>query len=241
MDNQARKAFEQNPTKFVIVPSWPGPVAEIQASEPDEVDAVFDELFGPSDDRGPGGADAALLAAGASAAGWGIWAGGPAIATGLGLGAMGLGVILPFRWLWQRGQTRARSASARSRLRSGLPLRRDSPEITGLIDSYALIVDQPDNSPAQATEILEAAHQALTEVAALLEGRAPVVSSERAYVGARQVAFDQLLAALAKAGSRESPERRAQVAAREEIERVGASSLDRLDGLSRRLADPGHG
>lgn len=211
--------------EVLVVPARPGPLRPLPGHRaPDEVDELLDDLFGPPDEGGPGPADAVLVGGGGAALVGGL-AGGPVWLVGVGVVAVALGAILPARALW-RGLSRRRLAARRSAvLGEGTPLRVTAGPVADLVDAHGALLALPDVGP----EALGAAHAAIADVAEVLAGSAPTDAEEAAFVADRAAALRALVDRLA--GSADEV-RRARLAARQEVDRVGGtSSLDRLRAL----------
>jgi hypothetical protein len=106
---------------MVVVSARPGLPIRVRdlKREPDEIDGVLDDVFGESDDSGPGAADVVLLIGGllAMAVGWfaslstKVTVGGAVIA--------GLGAVLLIRSLWRKVGSARRDRHLRSLLGDG--------------------------------------------------------------------------------------------------------------------------
>jgi len=115
----------------------------------------------------------------------------------------------------------------------GLPLRVAGP-VERLVRSYDELIAAaalPDDQPAVA-----AAHSALTEIASLLTGRAPVSAAEREYVEQRTEAIEQLTSALRGRPGTDALDPAVVLRARKELEAVaGYNSLNWLGELTAEL------
>ncbi|MBI5089826.1 MAG: hypothetical protein HZB15_13470 [Actinobacteria bacterium] len=229
---------------FIVVPARPGPVRALLDAERrrDEVDDALDELFGEPDDRGPGIADAVLVAGGlgllvvAQVASW------PAIASVAGIAAVGLGVVLPVRSLWRRIDARRHRRKVRALVGDGVLLRTDSRAVRSLLDAHERLTQASQPLvPAARAEVEAVGHAALFEVASLLDGHPPVSSHEFEYIDARCAAVAGLLDVVVdeRVGDGDADRRRALVEARREVEQIaGTSSIAAASELARRLLGP---
>ncbi len=223
----------------VVVPSAPGPLRRLPGGRtPDEVDELLDDLLGPTDDGGPGVADAVLATGGGAGVVAGLVLSAPVV-LGIGVGAVVLGSVLPARSLWRQAQQRRLSARRTDVVGSGTPLRVSPGPVADLVAAhdalFALVASRPESVGG---EERAAAHAAVADVAAVLGGGAPVGPDDTAFVSERAAALAALVAGISASGPSRSPFddaelRRARLAAREEVDRIeGSSSADRL----RRLA-----
>jgi hypothetical protein len=227
--------------QVVVVPSRPGPLVRLTdvERERDEIDAVVDDLFGLSDQRGPGLADAVLIAGGAGAIAVGMATSAPSVVTVVGIAVVVCGCVLPLRWMWDRIDDRRASARQRSLIGDGLMLRIDHPSTRRLVASYErLIATSASLAPAPRRRVGEVAHSAIVEVASLLDGGLPTDDAEVEYIVARHVALDDLVRAVtdARVGDGESERRRALIEARRELDELtGTSSISAAADLTREL------
>jgi hypothetical protein len=116
---RASAAVPQRPSErhLVFVPRTPGPVVPVatgSARHEDELDAIVDEMFGPTTEERPGVFDVLLAAGGVALLAWALVAGAAPWVVVLGVAALALGLALPVRSLVRR----YRSASDARRLRS---------------------------------------------------------------------------------------------------------------------------
>ena len=180
--------------RMVVVPEGPGPLRTLAArSDWDvELDSMLDEVFGAPVDEGPGLTDAVLVVAGLTAlAAWQltsrpIWVGV------LGAVCLVLGLVLPLRSAFLALRRGRRSRAVSAAIGRGTPLRLDDPSTQRLVDAYDAVLGESAYDAVAAPEAASIAHQALLEVASLLEGRVPTTASERAYVDERAAALDAL-------------------------------------------------
>lgn len=219
---------------LVVVPPTPGPLRPLHRGrrEPDDLDAIVEEVFGADDDAGPGWFDLALLLAGAGLTTWGV-AGGSRLVVVAGVCACILGAVLPLRWGWRQLSARRHHRRSQQAGRSGALLAVDHPavaELASRYDNLVELVDRPDH------DLLAAAHLAVQEVASLLDGRAPHAEAELRYVKDRSDGLARLAAVVARRPPDDDvlPERQAVVDARLEVDRLAGtgSSLHRIAELT---------
>lgn len=227
----------------VVVPARPGPLVRLDhvvaGGRPrDEVDEVIDEVFG-TDDRGPGVADAVLVAGGAGAVVVAQLASWPTIVTVAGAAAAALGAVLPARAVLRRLAGSRRRRAVRAVVGDGTVLRTDHAAVTALVAEHDRLRESTIHLAAvPKARVDEVAHSALTEVASLLQGRSPTSAAEVDYVLERVRALGDLRSTLAdpRVGDGEHERRRALVEARREVERLsGGSSVNDADELARAL------
>lgn len=222
----------------VVVPTEPGPLRRLPgARTPDEVDELLDDLFGPADDGGPGVADAVLATGGGAAVVAGLVLSAPVV-LGVGVGAVLLGSVLPARSLWRQAQQRRLAAQRDDVLGSGTPMRVSPGPVRDLVDAHDALFALVETAPqVVGAEERAAAHAAAADVAIVLGGASPIGSEEVAFVRERADALTAVVArlsAVARGAPDDAEVRRARLAARQEVDRIGGvSSADRL----RRLAD----
>jgi hypothetical protein len=204
-----------------------------------EIDEVLDDVFGESDDRGPGAVDAVLVVGGLGAIVGGQAASLPAVVTVGGVAAVALGAVLPLRSLWRRAGAARRSRRLQSLLGDGVLLRIDHSSIEQLLAAHhRLLTLAASLATAPRSRVQTVAHSALLEVASLLAGRQPVAEGELDYIAARSHALEDLCSTVAdpRVGDGERDRRRAIVEARHEIEELaGSSSVIDASDLSREL------
>lgn len=225
----------------VIVPARPGPLVplgELGRSR-DELDELIDDVFGESDDRGPGMVDAVLVLGGGGVIIAGLAQSLPTVVTVCGAAALALGAVLPLRSLWHKGRSARRTSRIQSLLGDGVLLRTDHPSVEHLLAAHQelLRVSAPLAITPRA-RVHDVAHVALLEVASLLGGRPPGAQREVDYVAARTHALEDLAATVAdpRVGDGEGDRRRALVEARHEVEQLaGTSSLTDAYDVSREL------
>jgi hypothetical protein len=198
----------------------------------DDIDVALDDVFGAPDDRGPGTADAVLVAGGGGVVLAGLLASWPAIAVVAGGAAVGLGLILPVRSSWRRVTARRRDGARIARRADGTLLRADGELVGALVTQHELVRDRAATlSTVERLRVESVAHAALREVATLLGDREPTGAAEVEYVSARLTA----LTALAQAAAASGTDRATNVAARHEVEQLGGSSLDDAAALVNEL------
>ena len=240
---------------YVVVPRKPGPVQHLHTGaggDGDDIDAAMDELFGDITDEEPGRFDIALLVVGAASIAW--WALSGLTGPGLLLGgiAIVLGLALPARNALRVVNRRWTGAKDRRRLGRGYPLEVGDRAVAELVRSYErLLALRGDSEDLAADEVVLPAHQALVEVASLLESRRPTAAAEVDYVRRRARAIRSLATSLRAASSRKERARlrealedsatRARWAtavaqAREQLDAsTGLGSLAQLDALRQRI------
>jgi hypothetical protein len=203
----------------VLVPWQAGDLVE-PGRHHDDLDDVVDELFPPVAGR-PGWFDVALIAGGLALCGWG-WAGeNPGLAV-LGIAGTSLGCLLPVRALARRiGERYGRARAAAI----GQPLDRTHPVTADLVRSYAEFRGAARAHPVASAGATEPAHQAVVEIAALLQGRPPARPAEQRYVALRAAAIREMTELL-----RAAPDDDAAVLGRQEAD--DASPLNSLRALA---------
>lgn len=224
-----------DPAVVVVVPARPGPLRRLDDVDRgrDDVDDMLDDLFGAPDQRGPGIADAVLIAGGAGAVIAAQLASWPTPVTVLGVATVALGLILPARSLWRRAGVRRRTRRIGAVVGHGMLLRTDDDLLRRIVTAH----DRIEQGPARGEHgdrAREVAHAAAHEVAGLLEGRRPAKAAEREYVAARAVALEELVAVLEDPSlpPADQAERQAMVDARREVEAIaGASSVTDVAAL----------
>jgi hypothetical protein len=241
---------------FVVVPWAPAPLIAPTGEEraADGVDEFVDELFGADIDETPGWFDAFLFVAGTSLFVWSVLSGASAALTVVGAGAGLLGCVLPVRAAWRALRHRGVQRVRRAALTRGLPLVADHPATAALIEAYRQLSDAAALPAVKAVgeEAAHAGHQAMVEVATLLDGAPPSGPAEEEYVCSRTRALETLGLALqrqheaavaaeardaaAVADAERRLDRAARLGATEELDdRLGPASLDRLALLAREL------
>jgi hypothetical protein len=230
-----------DPTILVVVPTRPGALRRLDDANRgrDDVDDVLDDLFGEPDQRGPGIADAVLVAGGAGVAAVGQLASWPTPVTVVGIAAAALGLVLPARSAWRRAGATRRTRRLAAVVGNGMLLRTDDDLLSRLVAAHDRIEQQVETS-RDAERARSVAHAAAYEVASLLEGRLPVTAAEREYVAARTAALDEVAALLADPGlpPEDHRTRQAIVDARQEVEQIaGGSSVTDAAELLRELRE----
>lgn len=224
---------------FVVVPAGPGPLVAVAPESPrDDIDVALDEVFGAPDDRGPGVADAVLVAGGGGVVVAGSVASWPLAVVVAGGAAIGLGLILPVRSAWRRAAARRRDIARVARRTHGAVLRIGHDVVADLVAQHDRVREAAAGLPAdERLRVESVAHAAVREVAALLGERAPSGAAELEYVSARAAALRDLARAAVAA-----PEavHTTKVVARREVEQIGGSSLDDAAALVHELGDDDH-
>lgn len=224
----------------VVVPRVAGPL--VRASDPvprgrdrDDLDELIDELF-PDSEGGPGWFDLTAVAAGLGLVAWAALADGLGWALVVGLGVLALGLVLPVRsaWRWAGSSRTARRRDAL--LARGVPLRTDDALTGRLVRAHDELVAAGSGGEWAGDPARPAAHQALLEVATLLEGRLPDSVAEREYVAVRAAAIEELAVELRRADVPSAGELDPGLVAEARVELdalSGGGSLTRLDDLTR--------
>ncbi len=243
--------------QIVVVPRLPGPLRVLDdagAARGDELDAMIDDVFGPSTDEGPGLFDVVLVVCGVALVAWSWVSGGAGPWFIIGITVIVLGVALPARSVVRATRDQRLVRRQRRVLRAGHALDASDATVGALVGSYDSLQHAATlpGSPAGSAAV-EAGHAALLEVASLLDGRPPLSTEEREYVERRTRAIRDLTAQIIR-GSRAWQrarmrddadvtegvrERAAAVArAREELETgTGVGAVDELERLNARLRD----
>jgi hypothetical protein len=222
------RSVEEGPERFVVVPRRAGEhlVPLAQARTQDDVDALVDDLLGEDTTKGPGVADAVLLAAGMGLVAWGAVAGVVGLIV-VGIVVTLLGVVLPLRWAWQQLQRRrSEHAVVRAGGRAAL-LDVTAGTTAELVAAYEQIIGsaQPDEDAPQQAALL-----AVLEVASLLDGRRPAGEAEVEYVRTRSEALRRLQVSLAARPVRTGNEE--LIEARNELDLLTATgSLAQIESL----------
>lgn len=221
---------------WVVVPTRPGPLLRarsVDARQRDDLDELIDEVL-PDVEEDPGPFDLAMAVIGLAL-----------LITGLvstktwlvlvGVVAIALGAILPARWVWRRSRS-TRTARATDALAGlGTVLVISDPVVADLVATYDDLWSMAEFlTPSAIVAVQGAAHQAMAEVASLLDGSAPATDEERVYAVARCDAMRDLLDATTTAEPVESKldHRRSRIAAAAEVDALGGpSSLSRLADL----------
>jgi len=176
---------------LVVVPARPGPLTPLPDSSDwdDELDSLLDDIFGAPPTDGPGLTDAVLVAIGlASFLAW--WAFQlPTWVPVIGAGALILGLVLPVRSALVAASKNRRSHRLSSAVGSGTPLRVDDESVTRLAAAYHALLDESSQGAVAAPEAAILGHQAVLEVATLLQGRSATTPAEREYVEERVAAL----------------------------------------------------
>lgn len=235
---------EETPTgtaarrSILVVPRAPGPLVDPDPPRDerptDEVDEFFDDLFGVDDSAVAGLLDVALVGGGLALVVWSlvdVHSNGLIVLGGV---LVLLGVVLPVRNLWRRWQHHRAERRRAALVKGALVLDVGHPLTRALVAAYEELASEAVAAGARASDVLTAAHLALTETCALLEGRVPSTSAEEAYVERRIHAMDDLTAALRRR-PRVEPDARyrtARLLAAEQRDARGAGSLRELRNLT---------
>lgn len=241
---------------LMVIPRRPGPLREVdeQGRPPDDLDELVDELFGPSPDERPGLFDAVLFVGGLGLLGWCLLAGASVLLAVVAIVAIALGAALPARGMLAGIRRREEARRRRRAIGNGQLLDVSDRATNELARAYGECVEASVlPGVGSADEAVAAAHQAVLEVATLLDGGRPIAAAQRRYVTARTAAIEEVTDALlaahrrwldeqareAQAASEEVRERATAIAqARDELEladEVGA--LRQLHGLAHRLKE----
>jgi hypothetical protein len=230
--------------EFVVVPRAAGPL--VRPAEPgqddagrerDDLDELIDELF-PDSEGGPGLFDLTAVAAGLGLVTWSVLAGGPPWALAVGLAVLALGLILPVRSAWRWAGSSRTTRRRQALLARGVPLRTDDAVTGRLVRAHdSLLALGAGDAAADPARIV--AHQALLEVATLLDGRTPASVAEEEYVTTRAAAIEELAAALQVGGGHaDGPDPRLVAEARAELDALSdGGALARLEDLTREARD----
>jgi len=240
---------------MVLVPRTPGPVVPVATGSgrpDDDLDAIVDEMFGPTTDERPGVFDVLLASGGVALLAWALVAGAAPWVIALGIAALVVGLALPVRSIVRRYRSASDARRLRSVGRRGYLLDVGDPSTVDLVAAHeALAGAAALPGSVYSARALDAAHGALVEVATLLDGAPPDGEEQRAYVAKRTAAIAGLAGLLADAHQRRVDAERASeraeetrrrrwvdavTRARDELQAEDRQgSLARLDRLSRRL------
>jgi hypothetical protein len=178
---------------LVVVPRSPGPVRPVdpERRRKDDLDEAIDEMFGPTPEDGPGWFDASLVIVGAGLLAWGLVPGGNAGLVPWGIIAIVHGSVLPARTLLRRVRARSVGRRLRTAARDGYLLDVSHPDVKALVDRYEQCLALAPGSMFE-IDIQVAAHQAMVEVATLLDGAAPTTPQELRYIQRRIQAMEVL-------------------------------------------------
>jgi hypothetical protein len=181
---------------LVVVPREVGPVVPLKtgASGPrDDLDELVDDVFGPSTDERPGPFDLLLVIAGAIVLAWAVLTGAATWLVVVAVVAIVLGLALPARSLVRRYRGAAVSRRMRSAGRRGYVLDVTAGSTAELLGAHGEL-DAAAALPGSVygERALDAAHEALVEVASLLEGAPPTVPAQDEYVAKRTRAIATL-------------------------------------------------
>jgi hypothetical protein len=223
-----------------LVPRSPGrlrPLDHRPGESRDEVDELVYELFGDPIEDSPGRLDAVLLIVGGLIIGWGLLTAQSAGVLVLGVVILVLGLALPLRTARRAVRGRRTSREQQRLLAHGIVLDATHPAVHELAESYEELAWTAELAGLrQAPQALEAGHLAMTEVASLLEARAPVVEAEVEYVGKRTRAIRDLTSELHQAHERHVQSRDARLAEQVQPLRLRAAAVaaarDELDAMN---------
>jgi hypothetical protein len=192
--------------RLVVVPREVGPVVPLDrgATGPkDDLDALVDEVLGPSTDERPGPFDFLLMGAGAVLLGWAVLTGAAGWVVLVAAVAIILGLALPARSLVRRYRGARVSRRLRSAQRRGYVLDVTSGSTAVLLREHEALVDAAAlPGSVYSGRALDAAHLALVEVATLLDGAPPDGPAQDEYVAKRTVAIAELTSRLDEAHRR---------------------------------------
>jgi len=236
-------AGDVDPSRHVLVPNRPGALVPLADQAPkrgrDDLDELIDDLL-PDVDEGPGVFDVALVVIGLALIGWTVLGSGPGWAVLVGLGAFALGVTLPARALVRRFQSRSRRRHLAGQLDQGTLLDVTTSEVSALTSAHAELLAITERMEAGlGSQVREAGHRAVAEVAAALAGQAPSSPADRAYVAARTDAVSALVETfgsdLADPATGADPEVDLVAAARAELDELDpSSSVTQIEDLTER-------
>ena len=208
-----------------------------QVSCANEVDQFVDELFGAPDPRGPGLADVGLLVGGVCALGAVLFGWLPRGWSVVGVLAVATGLVLPARsgigWLRAFWKTRIGGKK-----RSLVGIRHDGvEEFNAAHDDLFHLSERLE--PFLRNRVRAIVVETHDEVASLLDGSAPSLAIEVEYIRVRTRALSELSDAIKKRdlGEVNQDERRAMVAARNEIDEIAGSSLSTAADLLHELGE----
>jgi hypothetical protein len=236
-----------DPRWVVVVPALPGPPVRLDQIDrpgraPDEVDALIDEVFGPSEHRRASAVDVVLLVGGVAAVGASVVWSLSGIVVIAGVIAALLGCVLPVRSAGRRFGRSRRQRQVRSLVGDGSPLRIDHAATAALLAAHDRLVESASHlTSIPRSRVQGVAHAALREVATLLGGDVPTTTDEIAAIEVRIRALADLDGAVCRpdTGDGELDRRRAMVGARREVEDLaGSSSVTDAADLSRELLGP---
>lgn len=208
--------------RTVVVPDRPGPVRPLTREASDELDDVLDELL-PVGDGGPGPFDALLVGGGAALTAWSVLGTGPSAAAVIGLVAVALGLVLPVREATRRTRARWHERRLRSLVADGTLLVVADPAIVRLVELHGDLATRVGED--RGARAFTAAHAALVDAAAILDGRPSPGPHDRARVTRLVDAVADLHHAYEHGAGRS----RALEAARSDLDAVdGRSTLHRI-------------
>jgi hypothetical protein len=206
--------------RLVLVPREIGPMVALDqgAGGPkDDLDALVDEVFGPSTDERPGPFDLALLVAGAILLAWALLTGAATWVIVVAVAAIVLGAALPARSLVRRYRGAAASRRIASAERRGYLLDVTSGSTAELLRAHRALGEAAAlPGSVYSGRAMDAAHLAVVEVASLLDGQPPDGPTQDEYIAKRTTALVALTSQLAEANRRWLAEQAAGAAAEEE-------------------------
>jgi type IV secretory pathway VirB2 component (pilin) len=159
----------------------------------DELDALVDDVFGPSTDERPGPFDLLLVIAGVILLAWAVLTGAASWVAVVAVVAIVLGLALPARSVVRRYRGAAAARRMRSAGRRGYVLDVTAGSTADLLRAHEeLGAAAALPGSVYGERALDAAHEALVEVASLLEGSPPAVPAQDEYVAKRARAIATL-------------------------------------------------
>lgn len=162
--------------RTVVVTHRPGPVLPLPAETGDELDDLLDDLF-PVDDGGPGLFDALLVGGGAALTAWSVLGPGPSGAALVGLLAIALGLVLPLRAVVRHARAGWTERRVRRLVADGTLLVVADPQVARMVELHGELATRVGDD--RGDRAFTAAHAALVETAAILDGRGSPGSHDR--------------------------------------------------------------
>jgi hypothetical protein len=195
-DESRTPAAPTDTRRLVLVPREAGPVVPLRHGSTgprDELDMLVDDVFGPSTDERPGPFDVLLVIGGAILLAWAVLTGASAWIIVAAVVAIVLGMALPARSLVRRYRGAAASRRIRSAERRGYILDATAGSTVELLRAHEdLVAAAALPGSVYGGRALDAAHEALVEVASLLDGAPPGVPAQDEYVAKRTGAIAAL-------------------------------------------------
>jgi len=185
--------------RLVVVPLMPGRLVDVAppaSRSRDEIDGLLDDWFGDELDEPIGWLDAGLVLVGIALIGWGLLSGWQGPLPWVGVVLTGLGLAIPIRELAGLARTRRSRRAMHRVIGDGYVVNADHPVTADLLEAYAACLGVAAKSAGPTESVIEAAHQAVVEVATLLGGRRPSLRTETDYIRARDRAIRSLTLAL---------------------------------------------